>query len=54
MNTLTPAARDFLRLHRELATVQEANRAKAAEMDTWPSYVSWLEQQTARIPGAAS
>ena len=34
--------------------LMEANRAKAAEMDTWPSYVSWLEQQTARIPGAAS
>jgi len=31
--------------------LMEVNRAKAAEMDTWPSYVSWLQQQTARIPG---
>lgn len=31
-----------------------ANRAKAAGAGAWPSYVSWLEQQTARIPGAES
>ena len=34
--------------------LMEANRIKAAEMDTWPAYVSWLRQQTARVPGAAS
>jgi hypothetical protein len=30
--------------------VMEANRVKAAEMDTWAAYQSWLQQATERIP----
>ena len=35
MNTLTPTARDFLRLHRELATVQEAKERAGADVQGW-------------------